>query len=381
LQSGANVRAITETTQWRASCSRHGVDWRAVLPLLSLACDPSITVTSGSARQVSWDAFIETNLPALLVVAIDDGDDPNAAAARSKLTREGLLSSIDMLLLRAAPWPYDPASGFTADARIVLVHPTTGMLVTPLDDPRLEFGAGASVSDSNAVADAVLEHAGEALVAETTAYPLVAHTRDAVSLLLRERPPRDSREESIVASMPSAFRVVTVTMLTSRDDSSRVEEIPPASEADRVEYDVKAPCTTTLPDVPNLQAWRKALSLAHVFSWISQAPCGDASPMYIYAQTEDFGCQHISAADIARDETGAAECSIVFHSTNGTSREIPQLTGNARTSCEQSIACDDCTPGFCVTSLLDIPACPHVARFVHSAIDYPARLHFTCNLK
>src|SRR5262249_33175353 len=158
------------------------VDWRITLPLLTLACDPSpITVASGSALQVSWDYVEYTHLPGLLVISVDDGDDPDAAAARARLTREGLVPSFEMLLYRFASWPFDPASGFTGDARIVVVHPSSGTFVTSFDDPHLAFSANATMSDLNTTADAVIAHAQESVVAQPAPYPLIEQTRDVVS--------------------------------------------------------------------------------------------------------------------------------------------------------------------------------------------------------
>lgn len=398
------------------------MSWRAVVPVLfAIACDSPITVSSGSALQVSWDVATYTHLPALLVITIDDGNDADAIALRSMITHEGLVSSFDMLLLRSAPWVSDPASGSPGDAQIVIVHPRSGTFVTPLDDPRLRLSGAAPDAALDSAADAVIAHAQEGVVAEDSAYALIARTRDVVSLLLHERAARDARETAAADAMPD-FRTVTVTMVTSRDDASRTRTmlLPPSTEADRTEYMTMAPCISNhLPSFPNLEAWSKTLMHASIFSWVSKPYCGDPIPIHVFEDNADYGCNVLASADgVARTADGAAECSITFDSTDisscdpsrgwadpigrdgirrpwfddvdgfATRRcEILQLTGAARTSCEQSVACEGCSPGFCATTLLDeSPSCPSLARFVGSSLPYAnppfsTKVHFTCNLR
>ena len=391
---------------------------------LVLACSSTLVTTpEGAVHQLSWDAFAETHVPALVVIVVDDSPDADGQSARVAMTPEAIAPSFDGVLqrFRDSTSSSDPA-GRVRDVRAIVVHPSSGAFVSPLDDPALAITkASVGPADVNVVASAVAAHAQEAVASAGAPYPLLAATRDVVSLATRERAPRDLREAALVASLPPAWTTVSVAMVTGHDDASANTPdsyAPPASVGGPfATYQVIERCTGAdpAPALPRLRSWWNASLGSSAFVDILTDGCAYPNPSGLPLTefgTDDIGClAPYPPPTVARDASGGAECVVTFDSAavtscdpargwadpralDGTRRpflvdyegqsarrcEILQLDGAARTSCETTLSCDGCAPGVCFTTSEPDDDWCRFARFVGDSLPTNAVLHFTCNL-
>ncbi len=398
----------------------------ATMALVGCASTPAAdTVGDGpSVHQFVQEVQLESGGPLLLLVAVDDGPGPDAIELRRRWI-EGLPGALRWLSTRSYA-DGDPAAWRPLDLRVFVVHPSTSgaaAFVGPTDDPRLALTTvKATDADVAQLADDV---AGEirddtSSSAPSAPYQLLDATDRAYRLLMRQRPPDDSREARLVASMPPAWNRIWVSVASSRDDDSPLAPdgyvIPPlarsfsrGSELALIEDCSHAPGTR-----PRLDRWAAARR-AEILPWACDDPAPE-DPNQAYPLVSEWfadgGCFSPSRP-VSRDAAGNAACSISFSAegistcdasrgwldprdTRGLRRprvddmhqrvcEIGQLHDAALQSCRSSVGCEGCGSGFCFDDLPRPPgACagPNL-RLVGGA--RPAgigrvRLTITCDL-
>ncbi len=384
--------------------------------LLAAACSSPITVPDGRVEQLTFRAsFFGAWSPALVVFVVDDGSSTAAQSARDLVTVPGLDTNLEFLWKGwrgGAVTPVDdPAFGFGTDIRVFIVHPSASLgqrLVGPLDDARLAVTSSSVVqSDLDALEQSIVTHVREGIVAQEASYPLLESMNDAVSLLTRERAPRDARELEIEASLPDTWTSTAVIVLTSRDDASPLPAtayIPPQSQSWQVQYAVEyVPCwTANEAAFPVLTAWEHAARQNVVQLFVAPANCN--TPIdFCNARQAEYGWFG-PLRPIATAGAGNA-CVITFssHAECDASRgwadpvnesgaatgdrrcEILQLDGAALDGCKNTLACTGCTPGWCITNVPELqtvasrPSFRFVGRAAPVDVGYGGQI--TCNVQ
>ncbi|MCC6526091.1 MAG: hypothetical protein IT373_25820 [Polyangiaceae bacterium] len=325
----------------------------------------------------------------VIVLVVDDADTPDAAALRGRVLEAlagSLLSEVDD---RFGCGPGDPARWRPAELRVVVARPSAPdaeALVTPIDTPALDWiEPVATVADAEAVRAAT----GQVLAARLalpgeTFRPLHAAQR-VMDLLSGARPPEAASETAFVSSLrETTFVQVVVAGTRDDEDTAPVASLAPGVGTSSAVYLVPTTvilpatafdygCTPT-PGTTRLEAWDANASLYGWpctdqaewdgmlrVSWVDCGPWCESNPITVDLAGRAACTFYVDQPDLAqcdpvfgwRDPDGTA--TLVDHAGTSYRRcEIVQLEGAALDSCRTSLACPDCTSGFCVTEVPEL---------------------------
>lgn len=366
-----------------------------VLGTLSCGTDPVPLSPSTSSKQEFSGALIQET-PALILLSVDDTDTAEAAALRDRVLpslRAGLMERIE------GRWTGcgnpDPAAWHPGDIRIALVRPSAPdgeSLLTPIQRPGLSWVTQSSVeAEVDGVMAEVGQALGERLAMAGEMYRPLHGVQRVLDLVEGKRAPADQAESDFLASLPKDL-MVSVLIAGLGDDQGGVDE--PGYKAgstlsflpSRVMVGVSNDPLTCEPmgvGKSRVEQWGALMGFtAHglpcdevgvwdnLFKW-GVADCGVSCE----AKKIEVTAEGVASCRMYIDLPGVEGCDgghgwrdpegkvvMVEHGGEMYRRcEIGQLSGSALLACRDTLACDGCGSGFCVTEvpeLVPVAACP-----------------------
>jgi hypothetical protein len=290
----------------------------------------------------------------------------------------------------------DPAAFHAIDWAALVVHPSAEgdrVYTSPAQDPALRWSAEQRTDAGRAAWTAAIRDALTPSDVPSGPFAALAAFQRAASLVSKQRTPASPAEQELLSSLPSSADTALIVAIAHEDESSGLpadyavqfasggSTLLTSLTVPALEPGAAAPVCTfgTQPAPTRLGEWLLAQQADFWASW----PCTGLS--LDVGLISDFACDggcvnwrpiedgDGSAECIVRIETGAAECdpqigwldplgsdgvrrAEVTTTSSGTQRtcEIQQLTGSALQSCQQSLECRECSPGWCVTQVAEI---------------------------
>lgn len=360
------------------------------LVLGAFACGAdAVPIAPDSNATKTYDGALIYEAPSLILIVADDADTPEAAQLRAKLAQSlgpGLKSLIQHRLgFCGNP---DPAAWHTGDVRVAIVRPSAPddlSLLSPIEMPELSWITQSSKPEE---VDTLVANTSQALSQRLAkageSYQPLHATKRALDLIAGARPPENASETQFKNSL-SKDLMVQVVFATTRDDegSEALSTLKPSQSANFLRPLLMGPymadpinCYVNTPGNSRLESWASDLSFEifstpcgvqsvwdNIFAW-GGADCGPACEdrrIQVSAQGVAACRFYIDQADLNGCDAGHGwkdpdgKATMVDHAGESFRRcEIAQLEGAALSSCRQSLACEGCGSGFCVTEVPEL---------------------------
>lgn len=397
---------------------------------LVAACDSKSVVAPpvSSSSQVGFDGKLIWSSPVIIVLVVDDAATTEAAGLRAQvvdIVRTGLLSEVDHRWGSSCGNP-DPAAWHPGDMRVVLARPSAPdgeALLTSIEMPALAWTTKHSTAEEvDVVAAATAKALEDRLAGAGEPYRPLRAAKRAMDLVNGARPPESDSEAALVASLPPKA-LARLLIASGRDDNdvSSVESLALAPEDDPFgapDWDeILGPftaqsgtCHTDGQGKTRLEAWGNK-DRAQLAPW----PC-DADPtvkgILTFGGADCWTACHDHPLPVAPD--GTTDCRIFIdqddldrceperghHDPDGKPElidrngktlrrcEVNQLTGAALDACRTSLACPNCSSGFCATQVPELTHAQYCEagqhdwplRYTGEAIGAPSDwIHVVCN--
>jgi hypothetical protein len=362
--------------------------------LVACSGETLLSGPSGGELQASGDMSFP-DAKRVVVLTVDDEPTDGAASIRALATRV-LANTLEQGFGSGdeGPGVFHAADIVRSDLRVVVVHPSIAgseRAVGPSDDAALALTSPrATIAQVDAVAAAASREIDAVLAPAGAVYPLLDATALTLQLLTGLRAPVDAREQSLVASVGPANRIVSI-VVTSRDDGgpgSATAASPWAPSPEALEALVVSPLGSgsigcaPIPASTRLGAWMKSFTGALVLQAIgTQCPADMAELQQVGISdgiAEDGSAECLPRA-VARRADGTASCVITATLAGGASYELTELSGAQAAECSNGQACADCAPGWCTTPRAGCGS-GGVFSFVQGAVPTEGvELHWVCD--
>lgn len=385
--------------QSRAGMTRKLSSVLAGLLMITACTTPVVPIEPESTSPVTREGWLMAEQPEIFVIVADDADTPDAASLRANIAgalRNGLQH------LRSERFgscgSIDPAAWHPGDTRILLVRPSAPdaeALRSFIDDPDLAWITQDSTPEEiDTVAAAAASGLGARLAGPGETYRPLRAARRALDLITGTRAPEGGAEAQLVAGLPPE-PLITVFLAGTRDDqdtapvSTLVPSPAPGSENNPPWINIMAPAVTDdtwgcrVADLGNTRfgAWSEEVDAAFygntgryawpcesdlaweqmfVLGWADCGPVcqdralvtdGDAVRCAVFVDQTDLS--RCPAENGRRDPAGGP--TFVDHYGAMLRRcELSQLTGDALASCRESLSCEGCGNGFCLTEVPEL---------------------------
>jgi hypothetical protein len=284
----------------------------------------------------------------------------------------------------------DPAVWLPIDRSVVITHPSAGAgarFSSPATDPALRWRENNQSSAGRAAWLTAVRQALEAQPAAVGApFQALAAFHDTSTLLHGTRQPATVEEQSLLAALPDTaedapYIPVSVAVATEDESSGAasqyMDQQPDALIVPAANPATAGPTGACVPvregATPRYEGWTVSKQL-----WPCVAPAlfttesSDSVPRCLsrplamlangqaacvasvsYHGTEPCPADHGWLDPVGPNGVRAAR---VDHSATGDTRvcEVQQLDGAALASCQSSLACTDCQPGWCATTVPEL---------------------------
>jgi hypothetical protein len=361
----------------------------------------------GASRQSSIDLEIGPAPPEVLLIVADDRADAEELRQLVQLEIESFATR--SLGIAPACAAEEPTRKHPIDVSLVLVHPSAmgdARFAGPSTLPALRWQeADATQSGRLAWVSAV-----RAALDETHSegpFAALAAMKSAIELVDGKRTPDGAGESSLLGSLPSAARVTALFLAAHEDESagepsSYAVSLPDGTRFDAVLLPSASPVdplptcgTSSEPASDRLEAWREARQGVLPMLWpcnglrllqpvaamcpprcVAWRPLSEDDGRASCRMLVDAEVDHCDAASGWLDPVGedGVRRPLIPTPSNPAVRtcEIRQLSGSALASCQSTLSCADCEPGWCATDVPDLLAecargAPLPVRFVGSA--------------
>jgi len=334
----------------------------------------------------------------LYVLVVDDGDQ-----AESEALREWAAQRFMEDPLSDGCGKRDPAAWHVVDKRAVIVRPSTGEFVTPIENPGLAWQTYFRDAESGArwlgeVGTEVLKSVAPA----NSSYEPLAAAYSVWSLLAGGRTAASLSEAAFMNSLTPNFQAA-IAIITAREDESARDpsdylvELQPGGSQHVIGMVVDGPlsgsCRSSVGSgeaFPRIAAWARQGELS------TTKPCESS---WVFP-TVNFSCKRgcLERAPAVRGD-GQVDCKVLARTNSsdpcpnyagyfdpvgadgnrhevleaqGRVCEIQQLSGDALRSCRTEESCSQCSPGFCFDDSSESEACASgysLPRFVLGAGD------------
>lgn len=340
---------------------------------------------TGSGSQLTFELFVPGVSQDTLAAVVDD------TSAGAPL-RQQLAPAFDTFeaWLDAGQSTRDPAVWLPIDRSVVIAHPSAtagARFSSPATDPALRWRENNQSSAGRAAWLTAVHQALEAQPAAAGApFQALAAFHDTIALLHGTRPPATVEEASLLAELPNNPNdapYIPVSVAVATEDESPgaagqyTDEQPDSLIVPAANPATAAPTQACVPvhegATPRYAGWTTTEQL-----W----PCSAPTLFSTYFSDGSTRCLLRPLAMLASGQVacvasvsylGTAPCPVdhgwldpmgssgvraprVDHSANGDTRvcEIQQLDGAALASCQSSLACTDCQPGWCATTVPEL---------------------------
>lgn len=363
-----------------------------LLALALLGCGSSNDygdAPAGASRQVSLEVDVCPADPEIIVLVADDRAE--AEDLRQLVTLE--LESFASRSLSIAPEcaPDEPTRKHPIDVSLVVAHPSAvaeARFAGPSIDAALRWREpdatpSGRLAWTNAVRSAIDE------VHEEMPFSALESMKSVIDLLGGKRAAKTGAESSLLASLPGAARL-KVLLLAAHEDESPGEPsgyavaVNELTRFDSLVFPSAAPVepvpscrASSDPSSDRFEAWREAQQLPLPTLW----PCNG---LRLLQPTSATCVPRCVPWRVLHEDDGRATCRILVDAevdhcdatfgwldpegddgvrrpvipTPGNPKlrtcEIQQLTGKAHESCQSSLSCPDCVPGWCATEVPEL---------------------------
>ena len=351
-----------------------------VASVTCMACgsaDNASVSGDGSAQQLTLSFAPAVSVETLAFVV---DDTVQGAALRTALA--DAFAKLDTVIAEkssSCAAPPDPAAWRPIDRSVVIVHPSArgdARFSSPANLPALRWHeANRSELGRSAWLAAVKEALAASPAADGAPFQALATFADANALLMGTRSATTDGERALLAALPPGPSVLPISLAVATEDASPDD---PSQYLGQFPFIAVLPATTPMPDVSCSRTLGAATSRYRGIGGGAQLwPCTQPDFFDVLDSDCTFTClpRPIATTDqgavcvVTGRFDGTAPCPTdlgwldpmsasgraarVDHTSGGDQRvcEVQQLVGDALTSCQQDLACTDCTPGWCATEV------------------------------